>query len=145
MKVLCLNCQVLNEPQAGRDLCSLIRREKPSLVFLSETKLHSAATKSLIEKVLAGKEREFFGTYVDVRMSSGGAALLWLQDIQVMLLSKSSNHVDVEIDGGDDEPNSRFIGVYGWPETQNKLKTCELLRYLKPHSMQPWLIGGDLN
>ncbi|KAJ8429102.1 LOW QUALITY PROTEIN: hypothetical protein Cgig2_023644 [Carnegiea gigantea] len=40
-------------------------------------------------RVLAGKEREFYGTYVDARGRSGGLALLWLKDIQAKLLSQS--------------------------------------------------------
>jgi len=38
-----------------------------------------------------------------------------------------------------------FTGVYGYPETQHKLKACDVLLDLKLHSNLPWLIGGDLN
>ena len=61
------------------------------------------------------------------------------------LLTQSSHHIDVEIGEGDDEPSWRLTGLYGWPETQHKLKTCELLRDVKPRSTLPWLLGGDLN
>jgi len=39
----------------------------------------------------------------------------------------------------------RFTGVYGFPETRNKLKTCDLIADLHLQSDCPWLIGGDLN
>lgn len=115
------------------------------MVFLSETKLSGATTKSLSEKVLTGQGMEYYGLYVDAKGSSGALALLWLKDIQVGLLTQSSHHIDVEIGGRDDEPSWRFTGLYGWPKTQHKLKTCELLRNIKPLSTLPWLLGGDLN
>ncbi|KAJ8445589.1 hypothetical protein Cgig2_012477 [Carnegiea gigantea] len=45
--------------------------------------------------------------------------------------------------GGD--PQWHFTGIYGCPETQNKLLTCELLRELKGQCPLSWLVGGDLN
>ena len=113
------------------------------MVFLSKTKLSSVVMKVLTERVLAGRGRKFYRLLVVARGRSGGVALLWLKEIQVSLLSQSSNHIDVEVVGVDSE--NGFTGVYGWLETQNKLKTCELLHDLKPRSMLLWLIGGDLN
>ncbi|KAJ8429277.1 hypothetical protein Cgig2_023580 [Carnegiea gigantea] len=39
----------------------------------------------------------------------------------------------------------RFIGLYRFPETQNKLKTCDLIGDLWQHSDLPSLVGGDLH
>jgi len=38
-----------------------------------------------------------------------------------------------------------FFGIYGWPESQHKWKTGQLVSDLKPGSPLPWLVGGDLN
>ncbi|KAJ8441669.1 hypothetical protein Cgig2_019056 [Carnegiea gigantea] len=57
--------QGLGELQTGKDLCGLLRRVQPSLVFLSET---------------------------EARV--GGLALLWVKDLQISLLSQSPNHID---------------------------------------------------
>ncbi|KAJ8446130.1 LOW QUALITY PROTEIN: hypothetical protein Cgig2_000927 [Carnegiea gigantea] len=39
----------------------------------------------------------------------------------------------------------RFTGTYCHPDSQNEIKTCELLLDLKAHWTLPWLIRGDLN
>ena len=63
MSLLCINCQGLGKPQAVKDLCELIGVHKPSLVFLSETKLTTAEMHIVINKVE--------GAY------GGGSGVLW--------------------------------------------------------------------
>ncbi|KAL8101394.1 hypothetical protein AgCh_033322 [Apium graveolens] len=49
---------------------------------------------------------------------------------------------------GDVEDNSkswRFVGIYGWPEATNKLKTWNLMRHLCANVNTPIVIGGDFN
>ncbi|KAJ8433135.1 LOW QUALITY PROTEIN: hypothetical protein Cgig2_004873 [Carnegiea gigantea] len=60
------------------------------------------------------------------------------------LINLVANHTDITIkwhDGGDEW---RFIGIYGFPETHNKLKTCDLILDLNRHSSLHWLIGGPM-
>jgi len=85
------------------------------------------------------------GIAVDSRGRSGGVALLWEKSINVSLLSCSSNHIDVSVLDVGGQHAWRFTGVYGWAETQNKVKTCELLTAIHRNSDLPWIVGGDLN
>ena len=91
---------------------------------------------------------DFEGIFVGSRGRAGGLALLWIKStdsLSVTLLSCTTNHIDVAVRWKVSEPEWQFTGVYGFPETQNKLKTCELLLDLKDRSNLPWLIGGDIN
>ncbi|KAJ8439041.1 hypothetical protein Cgig2_014461 [Carnegiea gigantea] len=80
----------------------------------------------------------------DARGRSGGLATLWDKRVNLILLSCSS-HLDSEIQRGAEEPNWRFISVYGRSETQYKYKTWSIIGDLKSHSDLPWLASGDLN
>lgn len=46
------------------------------------------------------------------------------------VLSISSNHIDVLITIEDGDENWRLTGIYGFPESQMKYKTCELTNQL---------------
>ncbi|KAJ8434317.1 hypothetical protein Cgig2_009942 [Carnegiea gigantea] len=133
-------CRGLGKAQAVKDLHSLLKRLRPSLVFLRETKLSSAEMLGVINNFGA-----FTGVAVDSRERSGPLAMLWKIDLNVMFLSSAFNHIDVATKWKSSDNERRFTGIYGFPETQNKLKTCELISDLYHHSNLPWLIGGDLN
>ncbi|KAL5559955.1 hypothetical protein UlMin_036166 [Ulmus minor] len=75
---------------------------------------------------------------------SGGICLLWLDSINVQLLSGSKGHIDVMVS----TPNStswRFTGLYGNPDTSLRPQFWNLLKRLGDSSSLPWLCGGDLN
>ncbi|KAJ8423987.1 hypothetical protein Cgig2_009195 [Carnegiea gigantea] len=63
------------------------------------------------------------------------------EELRMNIRMKSVDYLNC----GTDDPRWRFIGLYGWLETQNKLKTCELLLDLKNHSSLLWIVGGDFN
>ena len=140
MSVFCLNCRGLGDPRAVDNLRLVLRRNSPSLVFLSETKLSVAGMDSVKRKL-----GHLDGIAVDCRGRSGGVALLWEKSTKVSLLSCSSHHIDVAVQDVGGQESWRFTGIYGWAESANKSKTCELLADLHQHSNLPWLVGGDLN
>jgi len=55
------------------------------------------------------------------------------------------HHIDVRLTEPGTRTPWRFMGIYGWPETSYKAKTCDLLLDLSRHNDLPWLIGGDFN
>ncbi|KAJ8423085.1 hypothetical protein Cgig2_020563 [Carnegiea gigantea] len=85
---------------------------------------------------------EFEGVYSDSRGRAGGLALLWRKLIKVSLISNSFNHIDVELEDFGARDKWGFTGVYGWPESTQKLRTYELLKQLNNESYLPWVIGG---
>ena len=75
----------------------------------------------------------------------GGLALLWERTVKLTLCSFSAHHMDASVCWEDDAEEWRFIGVYGWPETNNKCRAEDLIAELSSHSHLPWVVGGDLN
>ncbi|KAJ8426111.1 hypothetical protein Cgig2_031778 [Carnegiea gigantea] len=73
------------------------------------------------------------GAVDNLRSLIRGLALLWKKATKVILISYSFHHID------------RLTGIYGWPELNKKLCTCDLIRDLHSHSALPWLVGGDVN
>jgi hypothetical protein len=70
--------------------------------------------------------------------------VLWRRGIDLVLKSKSKNHIDVEVSeiGG---MSWRFTGIYGEPLEKNK--TWQLMEDLsmQQQSNQAWLCAGDFN
>jgi len=76
----------------SKDLHSPVKRLKPSLAFLSETKLSSFE----MLKVLTTFEG-YTGVAVDSRGQSRGVAMFWLNTVDMALLSLASNHIDMTV------------------------------------------------
>lgn len=108
MSCLGLNCRGLGNPSVVAGLRNLFRKDAPSMIFLSETKLSSSEFGRIKHKL-----GDFHALAVDSRGQSGGLALLWKKDFDVTLRSMSTHHIDVEIQGGIGEAVWRFTGFYG--------------------------------
>jgi hypothetical protein len=82
MKILCLNCRGLGQPEAVQEVHSLIKLHGPSLVFLSETRLFNDRVDGLLRS---------FGLASGIGVGSygrgGGLALLWTRELKVKLQS----------------------------------------------------------
>jgi len=85
------------------------------------------------------------GVFIDARGRAGGLGVLWEANVGVTLLSYSLHHMDAPMKFEGEHLEWRFTGIYGWPETQYKWRTANVISDLKSHSNLPWLIGGDLN
>jgi hypothetical protein len=114
MKILCLNCRGLGQPEAVRDLCSLCELHRPTLVFLSETRFFSDNVDRL--RISLGFAS---GLGVGSFGRGGGLAFLWKEELDVRLLSLDKLHIDVAIlDSITKEEKWRFIGFYGEPRRE---------------------------
>ena len=108
MSIFCLNCQGLGNPRSVNNLRLVLRRYSPTLVFLSETKQPVAGM-----EVIKWKLGNYDGVLVDCRGQSGDVALLWEKSSQISLLSCSSHHIDVMVEGVGSHEAWRFTGIYG--------------------------------
>lgn len=117
MSLISWNCRGIGLPSSIRFLKEVVRHERPSFVFLCETK----DNKGRLEKVR--ESLGFDGLFtVDPHGRSGGLALVWKVKDQVQLRSSSRNHIDVEISiAGKDK--WRLTGVYGEPDRTQRRKT----------------------
>ncbi|KAJ8429008.1 hypothetical protein Cgig2_012706 [Carnegiea gigantea] len=128
-------------PQAIKNLRRIIGGRRPNLVFLSNTKL----TSTEIRVFLGEQWMILLGLFVDCIGRSSGLTMLWKKQLSVTFLSCSFHHIDILLKRMLDDHEWCFTGFYGYPETQSKFKTCDLLLDLKVQSVLPKLIGGDSN
>ncbi|KAJ8429452.1 hypothetical protein Cgig2_015304 [Carnegiea gigantea] len=61
-----------------------------------------------------GGWRVYYGVAVDAIGRSGGIAMLWLKEVDVMLVSYSAHHINVHIKWATEGPVWRFTDIYGW-------------------------------
>ncbi|XP_021847646.2 uncharacterized protein [Spinacia oleracea] len=81
---------------------------------------------------------------VGSRGKAGGLCLFWKEEkVSFNLVSYSQNHICGDVQDGDRV--WRFIGIYGWPEGENKHKTWTLMRHLAEGVEIPIVFGGDFN
>lgn len=139
MKILSLNCRGLAQSEAVQEVRSLIQLHRPSLVFLSETRIFSDKVDFLL--------RSFglpFGMGVGSFGRGGGLALLWSCDIKVKLTSYDRLHFDIVIlDPESDEEMWRFTGFYGESRRELRYRNWGLLKFLSSQGNLPWLCAGD--
>jgi hypothetical protein len=118
-----------------------VKDKKPVLVFLMETKLMQQKADFLTKKL--GFENIFV---VDCKGRSGGLILLWKSDLSVEIHNYSRRHVNAIIKKNKNAGASwKFIGFYGNPESDKRMESWSLLRYLSSFHPSPWLCLGDFN
>ena len=139
MRLLCLNCCGLGNPETVRELHDLVKIEDPQVLFLSETRL--AAGNSDWVRVKLG-----FGSSLVVNQVGlgGGLMLLWTDSSSVSIRSYSPHHIDASVTLADGI-HWRFTGFYGQPMTSRRFLSWELLRRLGTANSEPWLVAGDFN
>ncbi|XP_040379850.1 uncharacterized protein LOC121054416 [Oryza brachyantha] len=109
MKTLCLNCRGLGQPEAVRELRSLVELHRLQLVFLSETRLFDDKV-DVLRRALNFPNGVGVGSFG----RGGGLALLWTKELCVQLQTYDKLHIDVMI--MDPVTNSElwhFTGFYG--------------------------------
>src|ERR1044072_1153632 len=144
MKLLSWNCRGLGTLQAVRALAGLIHSEDPDLVFLMETRKKVFEMRKI--RCLQHFEH-LFG--VDCTGSGhskgGGLCLLWRREIDVTVLSSSVHHIDFNLAPACLDVPVHISAIYGFPESQHKCKTWQLIQQLKSQNEVPWLCCGDFN
>ncbi|XP_021725132.1 uncharacterized protein LOC110692446 [Chenopodium quinoa] len=139
MKILSWNCQGLGNPWTVKALYDWCRREKTNIVVLMETMIDE-------DKLVIVWNRCGFtdGICVSSRGNSGGMGFWW-RDVKVNVSSYSIHHFIVDVCDHENNPSWRAVGVYGWPEQENKHLTWAMLRRIKASSNLPCVMFGDFN
>jgi hypothetical protein len=78
---------------------------------------------------------------------AGGLAIFWNHcNIQLEIKNADLNYIDVEISSITNNTVWRATGIYGYPQTQNKYLTCQLINDLSnTNPCRNWLLFGDFN
>uniref|UniRef100_A0A2N9GDA6 Reverse transcriptase domain-containing protein n=1 Tax=Fagus sylvatica TaxID=28930 RepID=A0A2N9GDA6_FAGSY len=122
-----------------RELHEVVKHEDPKVVFLMETRLELKNVESL--RVKSGMQSSMV---VERIGTGGGLALLWRDEVQIVVHSHSIAHIDItiRIRGYRDW---HFTGFYGNLETSKRDDSWTLLRRLHRNDDLPWLVMGDFN
>lgn len=126
----------------GPTVCGLLDLQKqvdPDILFLSKTKLDGRRMERF--KWILGMSNM---VVKDCDGKSGGLALMWKKEINIVLHNYSRYHIDVEVVERDGF-KWRFTGVYGEPVRDKKWRTWKLMRILHQQQNLPWLCAGDFN
>jgi len=147
MKLFSWNCRGLGKPQAVRALKKLLLNHNPDIAMLMETKLQ-AQDRVLSKMLPIGLLTN--SCVIDCNISGGGRAggimLLWNNDVTLNIANANKNFFDFYIRAPDNSMNWRATGIYGFPSSNAKTLTCDLIKdlyQLDTHSA--WLVFGDLN
>lgn len=139
MSCIFWNCQGLGSTLTVQVLGAMLRKYRPQVIFLSETRGPSHC----IEKLK--QQWNLYGVGVSIIGLSGGLAMLWSKSVEVVLLSYSNNHIDTRVKMEEGQPWLRITGIYVVPEVNQRQRTCDLMSRLKEESTLPWFLGGDFN
>ena len=139
MNILSWNCQGLGHPRTVNSLRMWCWRDRPNIVFVMETMLHSNDLVKVRNKCGFSD-----GLCLSSRGNSGGIGLWW-REINLEISSFSEHHVEATVKNNEGHPVWRAVGIYGWPETEHKYKTWELMRTLRGEGSLPTVIFGDFN
>ncbi|XP_051220216.1 uncharacterized protein [Lolium perenne] len=119
-------------------LLELVKAEDPDVLFLSETKLDKEGMKI---KILLNMPHMEVTNCVG---RSGGLALLWKEDVNLVVNPGSSRfHINAMVTG-DDGFIWRITSICGEPQSRAKEKTWKLLRILHGQYNLPWMWFEDL-
>uniref|UniRef100_A0A2N9HCL8 Reverse transcriptase domain-containing protein n=1 Tax=Fagus sylvatica TaxID=28930 RepID=A0A2N9HCL8_FAGSY len=129
----------LGNPKAVRALHSMVKMKGPKVLFLLETKLDGARME--VVRVKLGFDNVFS---VPSLGRSGGLALLWKNEAEVVIQNFSQHHIDAHVDS-QQEKCWRLTGFYGRPEQHRRKESWALLKHLSTIDSAPWLCIGDFN
>ena len=75
----------------------------------------------------------------------GGLAMLWFDQVDVVVSTYSRNHIDARVVKKSSGTGFHVTGFYGNPETHKRKESWALLKHLSSLSSEPWICMGDFN
>lgn len=146
MKLISWNCRGLGNQTIIRALKKFLLDEKPDILFLMETKIKVGEMRKLNEQKLKFKGCLAVDCETTNYSRKGGLCMMWGENYSIKLLSYSLHHIICKVEDEDSTKEWLCSGIYGWPQTYNKMRTWELLQYLKQTTtLLPWVCFGDFN
>ncbi|KAF7129888.1 hypothetical protein RHSIM_Rhsim10G0112100 [Rhododendron simsii] len=140
MLILAWNCQGIGRTLTSQALGDLVRKNRPSIVFLMETKNNKIKLETIRRNLKFDSS-----TYVEPEGLSGGLALWWNKEVEldVELATKNFMHVIVSDKSVSSCWATTFI--YGCPTRAGRALVWEDIRRIARSERLPWLCMGDFN
>ncbi|KAF9601904.1 hypothetical protein IFM89_023968 [Coptis chinensis] len=140
MSIISWNCRGVGRLSMVSALKDHIRKERPILIFLSET-LASYNKSVGVIRSLGGDYRYFVIPAVG---HSGGLWLLWDSNLKVNILYSDSWIIHAELNGVSGL-EWYFSGVYASTKMRIRRTQWSILNQLQPNAQKPWVCLGDFN
>ncbi|KAB2600004.1 hypothetical protein D8674_010275 [Pyrus ussuriensis x Pyrus communis] len=140
MNYIFWNCRGLGSDTTVRALHGLIRKKRPSMIFLSETKMKD-------HRIIGVRRRLGYLHGFDVAPSgiSGGLSLWWEDNLKVNIILSSKHIIDAVMRVKGQSQWCRFTGVYGTSyRAEKNLYWDWMVNHFTPTDI-PWICGGDFN
>ncbi|CAN0926190.1 hypothetical protein LINGRAHAP2_LOCUS35190 [Linum grandiflorum] len=140
MKLLCWNCRGIGPPLTENYLRRLVRRIRPSLLFLMETK-HDEAFMDR-KRASMNFANGFTVNPTGLVGTAGGLSLWWIANLDISILSASSNYIHVLV-----KCSSNFLCtfVHAPTDVNERRAFWTSISALNTNSEVAWLIVGDCN
>ncbi|XP_068339108.1 uncharacterized protein [Pyrus communis] len=140
MSYIFWNCRGLGSDTTVRALHGLIRNRRPSMIFLSETKMKD-------HRICGVRRRLGYSNGFDVSPNgrSGGLSLWWEDNLEVKIIFSSKHIIDAVMKCEGQTHWCRFTGVYGTPYRNEKSVFWDWMDHHFIPTDIPWICGGDFN
>jgi len=143
MKLISWNIRGLNSPRKGKLLKNLIMEDKPTILFLQETKCNSITLERIAATAWPGGQV----TTVDAQGASGGLAILWdAGKVQLNNTHANKNHIQADFHIRGTNIHGHLTNVYFPQESPQKADILDDITLLNANRQHPlWILGGDFN
>eukprot|EP00253_Pinus_taeda_P024927 PITA_24927 len=140
MKLISWNIRGLNSPRKGKLLKNLIMEDKPTILFLQETKCNSITLERIAATAWPGGQV----TTVDAQGTSGGLAILWdAGKIQLNNTHANKNHIHTDFHIRGTNIHGHLSNVYFPQEGPQKAAILENISQLNANRQHPLWINRD--
>ncbi|KAH7836079.1 hypothetical protein Vadar_032514 [Vaccinium darrowii] len=140
MLILTWNCQGIGRTVTSQALGELVRKNRPSIVFLMETKNNKVKVETIRRSL-----KFDFGFYVEPDGLSGGLALWWNDDVDLEVESASKNLIHSIVNDKSSSSCWATTFVYGSPLRSGRDMVWEDMKDIGRYENLPWLSIGDFN
>lgn len=140
MKIISWNCQGLGNPLTIQELRALIALERPSIVFLMETKNKATKVESICKKL------QFQNLFLENPMGiAGGLALMWNEEVTLTVQRSSKHFIHVQCIESARNLSMQITFIHASTHLGERIQLWQQLKTLKPHRSNPWICMGDFN
>ncbi|KAG5553067.1 hypothetical protein RHGRI_011057 [Rhododendron griersonianum] len=140
MILLTWNCQGVGRTLTTQALGDIVRKNRPSIFFLMETK-----NNKVLQETIRRRLGFDFSNYVDLIGLSGGLALWWKNEVEIDIEASTKNIVHTVISEKAFSHVWAASFIYGSPSREGRDQVWEEIKCIGCSESLPWLCIGDFN
>ena len=143
MKLISWNVRGLNSPAKHKMLKNMVQQDKPSIVYLQETKCNSISLEKILNKTWPGSR----SVSVDASGASGGLTIIWNPQVLSLYDFHASHYfIQTNFHLVGTNTHGHLTNVYFPQDLHKKMELLDTLTELNSVRSFPfWICGGDFN